>query len=90
MVVPHAHDQFDNAARVVRLGCGRSLARPRYNASSATKELKALLSDPNYAASAHEVGLRVRQENGARAAADAIEEILTTGRMRELEYAAGY
>jgi len=90
LVVPHAHDQFDNAARVVRLGCGRSLARPRYNASSATRELNALLNDPSYATSAHEVGLQVQQENGARAAADAIEEILTTGRMRELEYAAGH
>jgi rhamnosyltransferase subunit B len=29
LIVPHAHDQFDNAARVERLGCGRSLARSR-------------------------------------------------------------
>ena len=46
LVVPHAHDQFDNAARVVRSGCGRMIARPRYNARSATKELEALLARP--------------------------------------------
>lgn len=88
LVVPHAHDQFDNAARVVRLGCGRSLARPRYNASSATKELNALLGDTDYGARADEVGRHVQKEDGARVAADAIEEMLTTGTTRELEYAA--
>src|SRR5262249_43227102 len=39
LILPHAHDQFDNAARVVRLGCGRVLPRPRYNAQTATCEL---------------------------------------------------
>jgi rhamnosyltransferase subunit B len=90
LVVPHAHDQFDNAARVVRLGCGRSLSRPRYNAKSVTRELSALLDNANYATNAAEVGRRVQMEDGARAAADAIEEMLTTGRTTELEYAAGY
>jgi rhamnosyltransferase subunit B len=76
LVVPHAHDQFDNAARVVRLGCGRTIARPRYNARTATRELGALLENPKYAESAEEVGKRVQKENGAKAAADAIEEML--------------
>ena len=35
LIVPHAHDQFDNAARVAKLGCGRTIARPRYNARNA-------------------------------------------------------
>src|SRR5581483_10644713 len=52
LVVPHAHDQFDNGARVERLGCARVLPRPRYNAESATRELKALLDDSKYAESA--------------------------------------
>ena len=90
LVVPHAHDQFDNAARVVRLGCGRSLPRPRYNAAGATKELAALLGDRNYSTRAGELGLQVQKENGAAAAADAIEELLTTDRMRELEHVAGH
>jgi rhamnosyltransferase subunit B len=76
LIVPHAHDQFDNAARVVRLGCGRMIARPRYNARSATRALAALLEQPNYAAGAAAVGSTVQNENGAQAAVDAIEEVL--------------
>ena len=45
LVVPFSHDQFDNGARVARLGCGRMLARGRYNAASATRELRAILDD---------------------------------------------
>jgi UDP:flavonoid glycosyltransferase YjiC (YdhE family) len=76
LIVPHAHDQFDNAARVARLGCGRTIARPRYNARNATKELSALLAQPDYAARAAAVGRTVQNENGAHAAVDAIEEVL--------------
>lgn len=78
LIVPHAHDQFDNAARVVRLGCGRMIARPRYNARSATRHLAALLEQPDYAASAAAVGRTVQSENGARVAVDAIEEVLSS------------
>lgn len=77
LVVPHAHDQFDNAMRVVRLGCGRSIARPRYNAQTAARELGAILSNPDLSANAAEVGKRVQNEKGACRAADAIEEVLT-------------
>jgi rhamnosyltransferase subunit B len=76
LILPHAHDQFDNAARVVRLGCGRFLPRPRYNAESAIRELRALLDNPTYAESAAKVGETVRAEQGARVAADEIEEVL--------------
>lgn len=76
LIVPHAHDQFDNAARVVRLGCGRTIARPRYNAESATRELRELLENQDYAVKATAIGQKVRPENGARAAADAIEAVL--------------
>jgi UDP:flavonoid glycosyltransferase YjiC (YdhE family) len=76
LIVPHAHDQFDNAARVVRLGCGRMIARPRYNARTAIRELGAIMGNPSYANRAAEVGELVKQENGAKAAVDAIEEVL--------------
>jgi UDP:flavonoid glycosyltransferase YjiC (YdhE family) len=76
LIVPHAHDQFDNAARVVRLGCARMIARPRYNARRATRELAALLEQPSYSTKAAEAGRVVQNENGARAAVDAIEEVL--------------
>src|SRR5205085_3600156 len=76
LVVPHAHDQFDNAARVERLGCARVLPRPKYNATTATRELSKLLDEPSYAMRAAEVGKIVQGEDGARAACDAIEEVL--------------
>ncbi|MDQ2936115.1 MAG: glycosyltransferase [Acidobacteriota bacterium] len=90
LIVPHAHDQFDNAARVVRLGCGRMIARPRYNAHTATKELEKLLGNPDHSTKATEVGKQVRNENGAAAAADAIEELLSGRTTREPNYAASY
>ncbi|HEY0098567.1 MAG TPA: nucleotide disphospho-sugar-binding domain-containing protein [Pyrinomonadaceae bacterium] len=76
LVVPFSHDQFDNGARVARLGCGRMLARTKYNAASATRELRAILSDESYKTMAREVGWRVQAEDGTRAASDAIEEVL--------------
>ena len=77
LILPHAHDQFDNAARIVRLGCGRTLPRPRYNAKTAVGELGILLNDRRYAEAAADVGAGVRAENGARVAADEIEKVLT-------------
>jgi MGT family glycosyltransferase len=76
LIVPHAHDQFDNAARVARLGCGRVLPRPRYNAKTAVHELKMLLDDQSYRDRATDVGKLVSQEQGASVAADEIEKVL--------------
>jgi UDP:flavonoid glycosyltransferase YjiC (YdhE family) len=76
LILPHAHDQFDNAARVVSLGCGRTIPRPRYTATTAISELQGLLNDRRYSERAAEVGETVRQENGAAVAADAIEQTL--------------
>jgi UDP:flavonoid glycosyltransferase YjiC (YdhE family) len=79
VVVPHAFDQFDNAERVARTGAGRVLARPKYNAKTAARELRALLGDASYISRAAEVGRQVRAEDGAASAADAIEEVLGEG-----------
>jgi UDP:flavonoid glycosyltransferase YjiC (YdhE family) len=76
LVVPFSHDQFDNAARVARLGAGRGLPRSDYNAQTAARELRLMLNDKSYAEKAAEVGRQVRSEDGASAASDAIEEVL--------------
>jgi UDP:flavonoid glycosyltransferase YjiC (YdhE family) len=76
LVVPFNHDQFDNGARVARVGAGRVLPRSKYKAASAAKELRALLADESYTTRAAEVGRQIRSEDGASAAADAIEEVL--------------
>jgi len=76
LVMPFSQDQFDNGARVARAGAGRVLPRPRYNAASAARELRALLDGEGYTTRAAEIGRRIRAEDGACAAADAIEEVL--------------
>jgi UDP:flavonoid glycosyltransferase YjiC (YdhE family) len=76
LAVPFAHDQFDNAARVRRLGIGEVLRRGRYNGRRAASRLERLLRRPSYAEAAATVGERVRNEDGAGAAADAIEKLL--------------
>jgi UDP:flavonoid glycosyltransferase YjiC (YdhE family) len=80
VVVPFAHDQFDNAARVRRLGVGRVLSRRRYWAARVALELRRFLDDPKIARQAEAIGRQVRAENGARVAADALEEFLSMNR----------
>ena len=73
LIVPHSNDQFDNAARVERLGCGRGLPRPRYNVESAIRELRKLLEDQRYSDAATRVSKILREEDGAGVAATEIE-----------------
>ncbi|HYH85372.1 MAG TPA: nucleotide disphospho-sugar-binding domain-containing protein, partial [Pyrinomonadaceae bacterium] len=79
LVVPFSHDQFDNGARVARTGAGRTLPRAKYNAASAARELRVMLSNGSYAVRAAEVGRQVRSEDGARTACNLIEEVLAGG-----------
>jgi UDP:flavonoid glycosyltransferase YjiC (YdhE family) len=76
LVMPYSHDQPDHAARMVRLGIGRQIARSRYTAGRAARELERLLTDGNYARRATAIGEQVRREDGVGAACDAIEEQL--------------
>jgi len=77
LIVPHAHDQADNADRVVRLGVARSVPAAEYQVPVVTRELGRLLNDPVYSRTAAEIGRLVVPEDGAAAAADAIERLLT-------------
>lgn len=74
LITPMAHDQFDNAARVRRLGAGRTLRFPRVTADRLERELRAVLESPAHAHAAAELAQRVSAEDGATAAAEAIEE----------------
>ncbi len=73
LVLPFGHDQFDNAARLRRLGVAKVLYRSQYKASRVAKVLQQLLEERNYEQSAKKLGEQVRAEDGVRAAADAIE-----------------
>jgi len=76
LVVPHAHDQADNADRLVRLGVARSIAAPSYEAGAVARELARLLEDGSYRSRAQDVATQVARDGGAVAAADAIEAVL--------------
>jgi len=76
LVVPHAHDQPDNASRVERLGISRTLYPGRYTVTAVERALGELLTDERYATRAREVAEVVRQEHGASRAADALEALV--------------
>jgi UDP:flavonoid glycosyltransferase YjiC (YdhE family) len=78
LVVPHSHDQPDNAARVVRLGVARTLLPKRYTAARAAAELRRLLDDAGYAEHARSVAAIVASERGADGAAEALASVALT------------
>jgi UDP:flavonoid glycosyltransferase YjiC (YdhE family) len=77
LVVPFAWDQPDHAARVVRMGIGRSLPKSRYTPKRAARELRLLLENPASSQRALEIGEAVQQETGVETACDAIESRLS-------------
>jgi UDP:flavonoid glycosyltransferase YjiC (YdhE family) len=72
LIMPMAHDQFDNAARIERLGVGRSIRRKRYQAKNVAESLDRLLGDESVAAACGTIILRF---HGVDALASACEEI---------------
>lgn len=76
LVVPFSYDQPDNAARVVRLGVGRTIARKKYQQHLAVKELQLLLNNSKYKTKAQEIMQIIQAENGVKTACDAIEAFL--------------
>jgi len=76
LVVPFAHDQYDNAERVRRLSVAEVLPHAKYGSKSAEQILQRLLSDSDYRKAAATLGKQIDQENGSVNAGDAIEATL--------------
>jgi MGT family glycosyltransferase len=76
LLVPHGHDQFDNARRVRKLGVARVVLPKEYRAERVARDLRALLNDAAYRKRAAATAAIVREEGGAEAAADVIEHLL--------------
>lgn len=76
LVVPHLGDQYDNAARIVRLGCGQTLPKSRWCVERIVAALCAVLDQPTIAARAAAVGEAARQEDGAGRAAELIKGLV--------------
>jgi UDP:flavonoid glycosyltransferase YjiC (YdhE family) len=79
LVVPVAFDQPDNARRTVALGVARSVPFARANARTLERELRALLDAPELATRAQQIGDEVAREDGAQAAAGALESLARAG-----------
>ena len=73
LVVPVAFDQPDNARRTAALGIARSVPFRKATAEAMARELTALFGAPGCADRARAIGEAVAREDGARAAADALE-----------------
>lgn len=71
LVMPMAHDQFDNAMRLQRLGVCRVVERKEFTGTRVAAELARLLADDAVAAACHSVD--ARPTNGA---ADAVEALI--------------
>jgi len=76
IVVPFAHDQFDNAARMRRLGVGRIIARAKFTGESVAREIWSLLADQSASENAAAIGARISTERGVEHACDALERAL--------------
>lgn len=76
LIVPHVHDQPDNAHRASKLGIARSQSRAGYKSGSVAAHLKILLTDPAYQISSKAVQSRMLKEEGGASACDVIEEVL--------------
>lgn len=72
VIVPHAHDQPDNAWRAARLGVARVVPARRYRAARVAEALNRVMRGATVERVA-EVSRIVRSEDGVAAACDAIE-----------------
>ncbi len=79
LVVPFLADQFDNAARIVRLGVARSVGRKQYQAVRVAAELSSLLSNPSYGSRAAALSGEVGREDGTEVAARVVNGFLNVG-----------
>lgn len=75
LVVPLAHDQFDNGARVEALGVGLSLPATRLNTRRLVTGLEALLDDDGLRARCRVVGANFKGDAGMEEVVTALEAL---------------
>jgi UDP:flavonoid glycosyltransferase YjiC (YdhE family) len=73
LVMPLAHDQFDNAQRVRRLGVGDALVPRKFTGAAAARKLAALVSSSEVAGSCRATAARLSRRDGCQRTADALE-----------------
>lgn len=75
LVVPCAHDQFDNAWRIEQLGLGRRIDVSRYGAGPAAQAIGAILADAALRERAQLYAQRVDSDAALTQACEAIESL---------------
>jgi UDP:flavonoid glycosyltransferase YjiC (YdhE family) len=78
LVMPLAHDQHDNAARVRRLGVGTEIATKKYRAKNVANALKRLLADPEMPARCRRVADRFKNSDPLAQTCDLIEQLVNS------------
>ena len=78
VIMPMGFDQCDNAARIARLGVGRSLPPSRFRAPALADMMHGLLADPVVAGRCRDLAVRLADADGIDRACDAIEAAWTT------------
>ena len=73
VVMPMAHDQPDNAARLVRLGVGRTLSPEKFNAASLATALSQILDQPDVQRAAAELAQKLRDDRSTERLLDWIQ-----------------
>ena len=77
VIMPMAHDQFDNVARVERLGVGRSLPMKRFRGPALAETIRGLLDDSAVAGRCRDVAARLADADSVGQACDEIEAAWT-------------
>jgi rhamnosyltransferase subunit B len=76
LVVPHAHDQPDNAARLVRLGVARKVEVGKYRRKKAATALRELLESADVRNSCAHTAKRFSNANAISDTCDLLEQLL--------------
>jgi rhamnosyltransferase subunit B len=79
VIMPLAHDQFDNAIRVKRLGLGTSIAAAKFSGPSAAAALKQILGNQAVSDACRKIADLLAKKDGLSRAADAIESRVAQG-----------
>jgi len=79
LVLPHAHDQFDNATRLTRLGVAKFIMPKRYKSDYAAQTLGDLIGSERVAARCREVMEKFVGKDAIGETCDLIENLLGRG-----------
>ncbi len=79
ILMPLAHDQFDNAARIRRLGLGTAIPSHNFTGPRLIKALTSVIDSPTITNSCRDVAARLVKRDGIQRSADAIEARVAMG-----------